>query len=254
MPVLCTHWAVYSHFLTTAASLAQWLEHWSCKPGVESSNLSRGLLSFLFPFQLSNTALLFFNFFRCLQYNHNFLLCTTYVGSCKVLTTFYQNLQSNGVTLHHVCSRVSVCIPGGIASTNILHTLFCSACSSSCRRIAYTVCLCVCIQCTLWGTLQKWWDRPVSLGSQVLWCCYFSSQTAKHEYSLVCTPEYKYESHIYMCITHVHIAFSIPLLHISIYALYVSLKLVPTTECWIMYSALTDRPFWQLGSCETLGM
>ena len=25
-----------------SASLAQWLEHWSCKPGVESSNLSRG--------------------------------------------------------------------------------------------------------------------------------------------------------------------------------------------------------------------
>ena len=31
-----------------SASLAQWLEHWSCKPGVESSNLSRGCkLSFL---------------------------------------------------------------------------------------------------------------------------------------------------------------------------------------------------------------
>ena len=24
------------------ASVAQWLEHWSCKPGVESSSLSRG--------------------------------------------------------------------------------------------------------------------------------------------------------------------------------------------------------------------
>ena len=31
--------------LSEQASLAQWLEHWSCKPGqpgVESSNLSRG--------------------------------------------------------------------------------------------------------------------------------------------------------------------------------------------------------------------
>ena len=28
--------------LSVQASLAQWLEHWSCKPGVESSNLSRG--------------------------------------------------------------------------------------------------------------------------------------------------------------------------------------------------------------------
>ena len=27
---------------SVSASLAQWLEHWSCKPGVESSNLSRG--------------------------------------------------------------------------------------------------------------------------------------------------------------------------------------------------------------------
>ena len=26
----------------TSASIAQWLEHWSCKPGVLSSNLSRG--------------------------------------------------------------------------------------------------------------------------------------------------------------------------------------------------------------------
>ena len=30
------------------ASVAQWLEHWSCKPGVESSNLSRGFLFFNF--------------------------------------------------------------------------------------------------------------------------------------------------------------------------------------------------------------
>ena len=28
--------------LPEQVSLAQWLEHWSCKPGVESSNLSRG--------------------------------------------------------------------------------------------------------------------------------------------------------------------------------------------------------------------
>ncbi len=26
------------------AFVAQWLEHWSCKPGVESSNLSEGFL------------------------------------------------------------------------------------------------------------------------------------------------------------------------------------------------------------------
>ena len=26
------------------ASIAQWLEHWSCKPGVMSSNLIRGYL------------------------------------------------------------------------------------------------------------------------------------------------------------------------------------------------------------------
>ena len=32
-----------------AASLAQRLEHWSCKPGVESSNLSRGFFLFFFP-------------------------------------------------------------------------------------------------------------------------------------------------------------------------------------------------------------
>ena len=28
--------------VNVSASIAQWLEHWSCKPGVESSNLSRG--------------------------------------------------------------------------------------------------------------------------------------------------------------------------------------------------------------------
>ena len=31
-----------------SASLAQWLEHWSCKPVVESSNLSRGCKGFFF--------------------------------------------------------------------------------------------------------------------------------------------------------------------------------------------------------------
>ena len=30
--------------LPEKVSLAQWLEHWSCKPGVESSNLSRDSL------------------------------------------------------------------------------------------------------------------------------------------------------------------------------------------------------------------
>ena len=30
--------------LRASASIAQWLEHWSCKPGVGSSNLSRGSL------------------------------------------------------------------------------------------------------------------------------------------------------------------------------------------------------------------
>lgn len=30
----------------TIAFVAQWLEHWSCKPGVESSNLSEGFLLF----------------------------------------------------------------------------------------------------------------------------------------------------------------------------------------------------------------
>ena len=34
--VFCIGWIV------AVASVAQWLEHWSCKPGVESSNLSRG--------------------------------------------------------------------------------------------------------------------------------------------------------------------------------------------------------------------
>ena len=33
---------------SVSASLAQWLEHWSCKPGVESSNLSRGCYIFFF--------------------------------------------------------------------------------------------------------------------------------------------------------------------------------------------------------------
>ena len=33
---------------SVSASLAQWLEHWSRKPGVESSNLSRGCEQFFF--------------------------------------------------------------------------------------------------------------------------------------------------------------------------------------------------------------
>ena len=39
------------HFLVpTLASIAQWLEHWSCKPGVESSILSGGYFHFYFYF------------------------------------------------------------------------------------------------------------------------------------------------------------------------------------------------------------
>ena len=36
--------------ISEVASVAQWLEHWSCKPGVESSNLSGGF-AFCFPFR-----------------------------------------------------------------------------------------------------------------------------------------------------------------------------------------------------------
>ena len=40
---------IQQHFcFSSGASIAQWLEHWSCKPGVESSNLSRGSFSFVF--------------------------------------------------------------------------------------------------------------------------------------------------------------------------------------------------------------
>ena len=48
------------------ASLAQWLEHWSCKPGVESSNLSGGCWKFLIFFFLSWVfATMFFLVFFC---------------------------------------------------------------------------------------------------------------------------------------------------------------------------------------------
>ena len=41
-------WRVTIAIKNVSASLAQWLEHWSCKPGVESSNLSRGYSCFSF--------------------------------------------------------------------------------------------------------------------------------------------------------------------------------------------------------------
>ena len=47
---------------SVSASLAQWLEHWSCKPGVESSSLSRGCRQFFF-LSLLIAKLIFF-FFR----------------------------------------------------------------------------------------------------------------------------------------------------------------------------------------------
>ena len=47
---------------SVTASLAQWLEHWSCKPGVESSSLSRGWRQFFF-LSLLIAKLIFF-FFR----------------------------------------------------------------------------------------------------------------------------------------------------------------------------------------------
>ena len=48
----------------SAASLAQRLEHWSCKPGVESSNLSRGLFfsTFFFFFSYNNPLTFYFPF------------------------------------------------------------------------------------------------------------------------------------------------------------------------------------------------
>ena len=50
--------------LRRSASIAQWLEHWSCKPGVESSNLARGSLFAYFGF-LSRKLIVF---------NYNILL------------------------------------------------------------------------------------------------------------------------------------------------------------------------------------
>ena len=55
-PAYCLHtklllWEMLS------ASIAQRLEHWSCKPGVESSNLSGG---FLFFFYCSGVEIFFF--------------------------------------------------------------------------------------------------------------------------------------------------------------------------------------------------
>ena len=38
--------------MSTLAYVAQWLEHWSCKPGVESSILSGGFQFFIFIFYL----------------------------------------------------------------------------------------------------------------------------------------------------------------------------------------------------------
>ena len=43
---LCSGIGVHLSFLDGhLAFVAQWLEHWSCKPGVESSNLSEGCLN-----------------------------------------------------------------------------------------------------------------------------------------------------------------------------------------------------------------
>ena len=45
--------------LSVQAFVAQWLEHWSRKPGVESSNLSKGFFaSFFFHSNLSDDELL----------------------------------------------------------------------------------------------------------------------------------------------------------------------------------------------------
>ena len=50
-----------------SASLAQWLEHWSCKPGGESSNLSRGLLAIDFVYRTFWTVDTPYDFFKQLQ-------------------------------------------------------------------------------------------------------------------------------------------------------------------------------------------
>ena len=58
----CVIWHYRGSITSGSASLAQWLEHWSCKPGVESSNLSRGCRQFFF-LSLLIAKLIFF-FFR----------------------------------------------------------------------------------------------------------------------------------------------------------------------------------------------
>ena len=46
-------------YIVQVAFVAQWLEHWSCKPGVRSSNLLRGFFSSFPPFLTKSNNLTF---------------------------------------------------------------------------------------------------------------------------------------------------------------------------------------------------
>ena len=105
-------WSVTIAIKIVSASLAQWLEHWSCKPGVESSNLSRGYSCFsfyasiglgfsyptkwqstlavkLFFTELASSKLILYPFFFVFSICNNLQLRTFDIMLCKLLRSFY---------------------------------------------------------------------------------------------------------------------------------------------------------------------
>ena len=62
-----------SYKQSSTASVAQWLEHWSCKPGVESSILSRGFLQSAIYFDFHYKYWFYFNIHISYETNYSTL-------------------------------------------------------------------------------------------------------------------------------------------------------------------------------------
>ena len=121
---LCVRWSQ-----TTRASIAQWLEHWSCKPGVESSILSGG-----------------FNFWMFLSF----------------LKSSYAQFHHRWSSINRVCLRHT-------RSTRLFEILFWITCLIYTKRSSVsTLYMCNCYQHTFYTVFRQYiqvWSENVQVPS-----------------------------------------------------------------------------------------
>ena len=79
------------------AFVAQWLEHWSCKPGVESSNLSEGFCPNPLQFWITRVIL---SCTRAFSPSPTFFTTTSILGNFQGQGVFHKSFAQRGARTH----------------------------------------------------------------------------------------------------------------------------------------------------------